>query len=295
MTRWLEIAADYRCNQRCLGCPAVSEGGPSLSSAQLLASLVQGRRDGIEQLWIGGGEPTLRPELLGLVREARKRGYRRVRIQTNAAMLSYPGHCAKLADAGATELSVSIKGADAAMHDHFARSPGAFDQLCRAIVEARAAGLSVEGDVLLYRSSTSALPDIVAAFFARGIECFRVWSMAPDARDEEALAEEPRLSEVARAIQATLALGLSSDPEHLIALHLPPCTLSDDASRSRFYAPDLGLLIHDASGGRFRLEDAPMEGGAYVPRCEGCALRSRCNGARAEYLGRHGDGELSPR
>lgn len=295
MSGWLEIAADYRCNQRCLGCPAVSEGGPSLSSAQLMASLLQGRREGITQLWIGGGEPTLRPELLGLVREARKRGYTRVRIQTNAAMLSYAGHCEKLAAAGATELSVSIKGADAAVHDGFARSPGAFDLLCRAIENARATGMIVEGDILLYRSSTGSLPAIVRAFFARGIERFRVWSMAPDARDGQALAEEPLLSDVARAVEATLALGLSSDPEHLVALHLPPCTLSEDAARARFYPPDLGLSIHDASGAQFRLEDSPMEGGAFSPRCQGCALRTRCNGLRAEYLRRHGDGELAPR
>jgi hypothetical protein len=266
-----------------------------MTPPQLMASLRWGRAAGIEQLWIGGGEPTLRRDLLGLIREARAQGYRRVRLQTNAAMLSYPELCRRVVDAGVTELSLSLKGHDAETHDRYARAPGAFDLSSRAIDNARALGLAIEGDVLLYRSSTASLPQIVQTYFSRGISRFRVWMMAPDPRDPEALAEEPRWGEVASAIEATLALGLSNDPDHLISLHSPPCTLSEHAASARFFAPDLGLVVHDAGGSRFRLEDSPMEGGAYAEACDGCALRSRCNGVRREYLVRHGAGELRPR
>lgn len=289
---WLELTPDYRCNQRCLGCGAVSEGGPSLSSRELVHAMVDGRRRGITQLWIGGGEPTLRRDLLPLVREARRRGYARVRVQTNAAMLAYPELVRRMVDAGVTEVAASIKGPDAASHDRFTRSPGAFDLLCRGVENARASGLAVDGDVLVYRSTTHLLPATVAEFFARGIARFRVWMMAPDPADPEAIAEEPRWSEVAAAVRDAHALGLSDDPEHLLSLHSPPCTLADP--RARFFAPALELLVHDASGRRFRLEDSEIEGGAFSPRCDGCGLRPRCNGARAAYLARHGDGELQP-
>src|SRR5688572_24977480 len=96
--RWLELTPDYRCNQRCVGCGAVSEGGPSLTSRALVESLIDGRARGITQLWVGGGEPTLRPDLLPLVRAARARGYQRIRLQTNAAMLAYPDVARRLAD-----------------------------------------------------------------------------------------------------------------------------------------------------------------------------------------------------
>src|SRR5690606_28431657 len=108
---------------------------------------------------------------------------------------------------------------------------------CQGIENARAAGLVVEGDVLVYRSTTAQLPATVRGFFERGVERFRVWMMAPDPADPEALAEEPRWSEVAAAVREALALKLSSDPEHLRSLHSPPCTL--DEARARFFAPDL--------------------------------------------------------
>lgn len=257
--------------------------------------MIEARRGGASALWIGGGEPTLRADLLPLVREARARGFERVRLQTNAAMLSYPEVARRLADAGVTEIAVSIKGPDAATHDRLARTPGSFELLCRGVDSARACGLPVEGDVLAYRSTTRLLPEIVRAFHARGVERFRVWMMAPDPSDAEAVAEEPRLAEVARAVEEALALGLSSDPEHVLSLHTPPCTLDGVASGARFFAPDLELLIHDASGHWFRLEDSEIEGGTYPEPCGGCALRPRCGGVRAAYVARHGVGELRPR
>lgn len=291
--RWLELAPDQRCNQRCLGCPATDDG-PSLSARELVRALEDGRRRGISQLWIGGGEPTLRSDLLPLVREARARGYTRIKLQTNAAMLAYPEAVRRLKEAGVTEVAVSIKGPDAATHDRFARADGAFDLLVRGVGNVRAAGLALEGDVLVYRSTTALLPDVIQTFFALGVPRFRVWQLAPP-EEAQALAEEPLVSEVAVAVERALALGLSADPEHVVSLHSPPCTLSDGAARARFFAPDLGLLVRDASGGTFRLEESSMEGGHFTPRCEGCTLRARCGGVRRDYVMRHGDGELRPR
>lgn len=289
---WLELTPDYRCNHRCLGCGA-TDAGPALDARAMVRAMAQARREGIAQLWIGGGEPTLRADLLPLVREARRRGFSRIRLQTNGAMLAYEELVARLAAAGLTEVSFSVKGPDAATHDRLSRAEGAFELLQRALEHVRAHGLGAEADLLVYRSTSAQIPAMVRALHERGVDRFRVWMMAPDPSDAEALAEEPRWSEVAAGVEAALALGLSAEPEHVVSLHSPPCTLDDP--RARFYAPALGLVVHDASGHRFRLEESAIEGGTFTPRCAGCGLRGRCNGVRAEYVGRHGDGELRPR
>ena len=292
--RWLEITPDYRCNQRCLGCAVTGEEGPSRTTRQLVEALIEGRTQGITQLWIGGGEPTLRRDLLPLIREAKARGYERIRLQTNAAMLAYPDVAPRLKAAGVTEISVSIKGPDAATHDALARSEGSFALLSQGIANARSRGLLVEGDVLVYRSTTAQLPEVIRTFTGLGVARFRIWMMAPGKRDEEAVREEARLGEVASSVAESLALGLSTDPAHIVSLHTPPCLLRGDAERARFFAPELGLLVHDASGRRFRLETSEIEGGAFSARCAGCTLRSRCSGVRADYLARYGDAELRP-
>ena len=290
--QWLEITPDYRCNHRCVGCAVTGDEGPSRTTRQLVQAMIDGRRQGIAQLWIGGGEPTLRRDLLALIREGRSLGYARIRLQTNAAMLAYPEVTSRLLAAGVTEIAASIKGPDAATHDRMARVEGAFELLCQGIANACACGLQVEGDVLVYRSTTAQLPEVVRVFSAMGVARFRVWMMAPG--DADALGEEPHLAEVARAVSASVALGLSNDAEHIVSLHTPPCLLRDEARVARFFAPDLGLLVHDASGRAFRLESSEMEGGVFPSACDGCALRPRCGGMRAGYLSRHGDNELLP-
>jgi cyclic pyranopterin phosphate synthase len=292
--RWLEISADYRCNNRCLGCEAAGDGGPSMTSAQVVAELARGRRAGATALWLGGGEPTLRRDLVPVVREARRLGYTQVRLQTNGLMLAYPEVPRRLAGAGLTEVSVSIKGAQAATHDRLTRTPGGFELLLRGIAEARAAGLPVEGDILVYASNTAELADAVRAFHARGVARFRVWLMAPPEGDAEAIADEPRLAAVVAELARAQALGLSDDPAFLVSLHTPPCTLRGPLQAMAFHAPDLALEVVTPGSAPFALEASPIEGGAYLPGCAGCRLRPRCGGARAGYLARHGGAELWP-
>jgi molybdenum cofactor biosynthesis enzyme MoaA len=88
--RWLEIALDYRCNLRCLGCHACHDTGERLASSEALAWLRAGREAGIERLWLGGGEPTLRGDLVALVGAARQLGYATIAVQSNGMRLAYP-------------------------------------------------------------------------------------------------------------------------------------------------------------------------------------------------------------
>lgn len=214
--RWLSLQPDLRCNHRCLGCTSVSESGPTHESRELVAALVEGRRQGIDCVEIGGGEPTLRRDLVPLVREARKRGYRRVRLQTNGAMLAYPELVRRLADAGLTDVRFSLKGPDAETHDRLSRVEGAFALLLRGIAHARSAGLSVDAEVLLYKSTTARLSEMVRTFFPLGIGQYRLVVMSSDANDSDALAEVPLRNEIDAAIVAARALELSNDPDHLV-------------------------------------------------------------------------------
>ena len=90
MLKWLEISADYTCNNRCVGCFSVTGDGPRMATPEVIENLRIGRAEGAEWLWIGGGEPTLRRDLFSIASAARKLGYTRVKIQTNGMMLAYP-------------------------------------------------------------------------------------------------------------------------------------------------------------------------------------------------------------
>ena len=52
------------------------------------------------KFWFGGGDPTLRPDLIRIVKAARKLGYEEVKLQTNGMLLGSPANAEKLKKAG---------------------------------------------------------------------------------------------------------------------------------------------------------------------------------------------------
>lgn len=296
--QWIELSADYRCNNRCLGCfSAQAEGsaGPEMTSREIVQELDLGRKQGARWLWLGGGEPTLRPDLVGVVRAAKKLGYERIKLQTNGMRLAYPDYVRALADAGATEVNFSIKGATSATHDRLAQTPGSHELMVKGIAEARAKGLRVEADLLIYRSNVAELPEMVRTYAAQGIERFHLWLFLPMNDADPALAGEvARMSEVVPRLVEAMDLGLSPRPDFITSLHTPACTVPASHHASLFHAASLDLLVVNPGGYRFFLEESPIEGGRYLERCGACSMRGRCGGLREGYLRTFGDAEFQP-
>lgn len=295
MATWLEISADYACNNRCLGCFSVNNDGPSMAGPEIMETLRYGRAQGATALWIGGGDPTMRRDLHAIIAAGRKLGYERVKLQTNGMLLAYPELTKRWIDAGATEINLSVKGTTAASHDRLSRTPGAFDLMMNGLAEWKKHGLPAEADVLLYRSNVAELPELVRVFQAAGVERFHLWMLSGAVQTGEDVGPEvPRMAEVVDALRATLALKLSDRPDFLESLHTPACVLTGETRRALFSAKALDMIVANPGGFRFRLEDSPIEGGHYTPRCAGCSARPSCAGIRKDYVARFGDAEFQP-
>lgn len=292
MLRWLELTPHYQCNQRCAGCFAAQSDGPSMSAREVLDALARGLRDGARALWLGGGEPTLRRDLFATAAAARRMGYARIKLQTNGMLLSYPGYARRCAEAGVTEVAFAIKGADAETHDRLTRTPGAHALLLDGIAAAREAGLALEGDVLVYRDNAAQLPAVVARYTPLGVGCYRVWLLS--SADADVADQVPRIADVVPHLRAAMDLARSPRADFITSLHTPPCTVPRSHHGCLFFAPDLAMRICNPGGHEFMLEASPMEGGAYLPGCDGCAMRARCGGPRRDYLAAHGGDEFRP-
>lgn len=291
--RWLELALDYRCNLRCLGCHACHDDGARLSSTDAASLLREGRARGIASLWIGGGEPTLRDDLFALVKTARSLGYARVLVQTNGMRLAYAAYADALVAAGVTDVSVNVKSHRAETHDRLSRADGCHALLVDALRGLATRGVPVSADVLLARSTIVDLAELVPFYASFGVKRFVLWLLSgADVNDRDVVDEVPRMADLiphlARAAEAARAANVA-----LVSLHTPPCTLPP-ALRPLFEpASSLDLVVVGPDARAFPLEESPFEGGAYVATCAECSERPRCGGPRADYLRIHGDREFS--
>jgi MoaA/NifB/PqqE/SkfB family radical SAM enzyme len=295
--RCLEVALDYRCNLRCLGCHACHDSGERLSSGQALATMKAARSAGVGRMWFGGGEPTLRDDLISLVREARRLGFNDVVLQTNGMRLAYPAYRDALLAAGVTEVRLNVKSHAADVHDRLSGGERCHALLLEALdglAPARDRGVRVVADVLLARSTLGDLAATVTFFAARGVGAFVLWLLsAADAPAPEVRAEVPRIADVVPALGEARAAAARAGAE-LSSLHTPPCTLPPELRELYLPASALALSVVGPDARAFPLEASRFEGNAFAPACARCAARPRCGGPRADYLAIHGDRELLP-
>ncbi|MBR57703.1 MAG: hypothetical protein CMH54_06545 [Myxococcales bacterium] len=292
---WLEISADYSCNNRCIGCYSVLDTNDGMDTREAFEVLQMGRRRGARNLWMGGGEPTLRRDLTKILAQARRLGYERIKLQTNGMLLAYPAYLNKCVEAGLTEINFAIKGVNAQSHDRLTRTPGCFDLMVKGMEEAARADLFMEGDILVYRSNMDEIPEMIRFYTDLGLSRYNLWLFsATDAGNKDLTRQVPRISEVMPFIMEAMDLGLSDRPDFISSLHTPPCTIPKSHRACQFHAADLDLLVANPNNYSFWLEESPIEGGHYFDRCRDCVEKPDCGGARIDYVRVHGDEEFQP-
>lgn len=194
------LNATYRCNNRCTFCATGTRtqfDGDFGRQKELLAKY---REAGVTLLDIDGGEPTLNPNLVALIRYARHIGYQKVNVTTNGRMLSYPGFARQIVHSGVTSILFSIHGPDAQTHAQNVGVAEAFDQTCAGVREAvalRHPRVALGANVTITKSNWKKLEPLTQLIFDMGLRWFNLQFLTPFGRatssvcpDTQAAAEE---------------------------------------------------------------------------------------------------------
>ncbi len=213
-----------------------------------------------------GGEPTQHPELPTFIGEARRLGFARIGLQTNARRAQA---LPVLAAAGLTDVHLSIHGDTAAAHEYHTGVEGSFSRSFAAVAVARAASLQVVVTTVLTRSNARNLAGLAQLLASRGVTA---WSVSvPRARGRAALLFD----------RVVPRLGVTI-PFVLHALQVA------EAARLPAFVRGAPLCLL----GRFATRALPTEARAYGEACTECEVRGRCPGVEPEYLARFAGDEL---
>jgi radical SAM protein with 4Fe4S-binding SPASM domain len=161
-----------RCNLDCVHCYAASDRGePEMDTAAATAMLENLAEFGVPVVLFSGGEPLLRPDLLGLIRRAASLGMRAV-LSTNGTLIDSPT-AERLRQAGVGYVGISLDGLGA-IHDRFRGQAGAFDRAVEGIRHCRQAGLKVGLRFTLTRRNVSEADGIFSLLVREDISraCF---------------------------------------------------------------------------------------------------------------------------
>jgi len=166
--------ATRACNLRCIHCYAQAGARPAadeLTTAEGLSLLDDLADFGAPVVLFSGGEPLLRPDLMGLIRHAVGRGLRAV-LSTNGTLIT-ADTAKELADLGLSYVGISLDGL-AETNDRFRGQAGAFDRAMAGIEHSGRAGLKVGLRFTIYRHNAAAIGPIFDLLEERDIPrvCF---------------------------------------------------------------------------------------------------------------------------
>lgn len=286
----LDVILGYDCNLACDYCtitPAMRRR--SLPTEGVLAEMRRGREEGYDRISFTGGEPTIRGDLLGLVRAARRLGYSDVKVQSNGLLFAHEPNVVRLVDAGCNRIHVSIHTHEAPRYDALVRRPDTHALMVGGLEHALRHAEQVTADVILKSDTYRELPAAVEWLHARGVRSVHLWFVSLTDNNRDNVASLPRMSDVVPLMAEAFAFGRAHGME-VWSLHVPRCLLGPDAGHA--WDPGSEGVRVVTPEATFELRDSKLAGQQHVPACEGCVHRPICPGVRSDYLERYGDGEI---
>lgn len=175
----LTIALTYACNLKCPFC-AVDAGNPlenELTADDIAPLVEQIKKFKPTPLWLSGGEPLLRKELLlSILEEVCPITEIGVSVFTNGTLVT-PDYAQHLYDAGLRYARISIDGHTAALHDTL-RGEGSFEKTMKGVEYLREVGIHVNGLALLCRANLPYLNEI-RTFLETEVDSYNVSPILP--------------------------------------------------------------------------------------------------------------------
>ena len=180
---WVRLAT--ACNSRCVFCLDMdTPRNVFLPRAEVEADLRRGIDErGATKVILSGGEATLHPEFTDIVCLAREFGYERVQTVTNGWNLADRAFYRACMAAGLGEITFSLHGHTAELHDRLTRHPGSWARLLKGMVRALRDphGPIVNVDVVINKQNVAVLDRIVELCVGLGVTEFDLLHVIPQA------------------------------------------------------------------------------------------------------------------
>ncbi len=179
------------CNLRCKHCyqradrPLPNE----LSLAEKLAVVEELDRAGVAAIALSGGEPTIHPDYLTVVKAAAKRGMYTA-IATNGWRFADIDEMKKAKEAGLRYVEISVDSANPRKHDVFRGVEGSWSKAIKALENAVKLGLSHAMAVTLTKMNVDEIDDMLDLAESIGVKRVVFFNFVPTGRAKDILDQD---------------------------------------------------------------------------------------------------------
>jgi len=290
-----DIKVGFSCNNNCIFCAQAHKRHlGDLTTEEIKVQLKKGIEDGADEVVFTGGEPTIRPDIVKLVKYAKDIGFKWIQIQSNCRMCSYIDFVKKLIKAGANEFSPSIHGHTPELHDSLVRSKGAWKQTYQAIKNLKSLGQYVMTNTVVVKQNYKYLPQIAQMLVNLKVDQFQlafVHATGNAAKYFDIVV--PRVKDVAPYVHKALDIARKYKVRAMVEA-FPFCLMKGyEEFVSELYIPIGEIRESDMFIAKY--EDWRLnEGKRKSPKCKECKYDLICEGPWREYPEHFGFDEFIP-
>lgn len=179
----LLVMTGFSCNDNCIMCSTKPKSldFPDRSTKEIISDLINGRKQGYVRIEFTGGEPTIRKDILYLVKKARDLGYRDIGLSTNGRMLSYDKFSKAIYNNGLRRINVSLYGYNSKTHDSITRTPRSFEQTIQGVKNfSKYSDVSITINTVVFKLNYNILSKIAKFVLSLGIKYWNLLDLIPD-------------------------------------------------------------------------------------------------------------------
>ena len=270
------------CNSRCIFClDTDTPRNVYVPVDDVRRELLRGREQlRADKVILSGGEGSIHPQFIDLIRYAREIGYDRVQTVTNGVMFARADFYRDAVAAGLGEITFSLHGHTPELHDRLTGTPGAFRKLMKAMIRALRDGrVIVNVDICINKQNVAVIDQVVELCLSVGVREFDLLHVIPQGvafenRDQlfyDPIEHLPRLQKVFR---------LNRHPSVVVWTNRFPVEFLEGLED---LIQDPHKMLDEVNGRRYQVrryldEGVPLEC-RQQERCQYCFIEPFCNTA----------------
>ncbi|MCK4883631.1 MAG: radical SAM protein, partial [Candidatus Diapherotrites archaeon] len=121
----VHIAITNKCNNDCIFCLNTKPDNPQhYPVEEIYKKIDAAAKEHVNRIIFSGGEPTTHPNIIDFVRYSKKYNFEIIQIISNGVKFSDYAFTKEIIEAGLTEITFSIHGHTAQLHDSLTNIPG---------------------------------------------------------------------------------------------------------------------------------------------------------------------------
>lgn len=169
------------CNNNCVFClDKQNQNGSFLKLRDIKNELKRGRRQGIKKLILSGGEPTLHPNYLEILKFGKQIGYQEIQTVTNGRLFTYKNFLKQSITNGLTEITLSMHGHTKELYEKQTGIKNSYEQALAGLTNVlNSKRLIVNIDIVINKINYKYLDKIIRFFINLGVKEFDLLQIVP--------------------------------------------------------------------------------------------------------------------